>query len=487
MKLKRLFSLSSATLLVATTFGFVTSLPSQAASSPALGASSNFAVLSSGGLVNSGVSTIQGEIGMSPTISYSDTGSIASTSGIHFNDAGAIAAIAAANSAYAALVSSAPATPITTDLSSQTLVPGTYSATAGLNLNGTVTLDGQNNPGSVFIFQTPAALATGASSHVTLINGAQACNVFWQVGSNATLGATSDFKGSIFGNTNVTVGSATTVAGRLFALHGTVTLNGNSVAKPNCVTPGATVIKPVSPLSGTYLPGATFTLSSQVLPKSGTAVCSGQTTYALDKNPLTGASVAFPLTSPVTTTNWQLGTYHLVISYAGDLNCAPASNNSVELKFGASISSSVSGGGTYLSPLGRANFSLSIKNTTQAGTNTPVINGKINWQLKKAWKFQGTLTTLATANGVNTSTGSGSLWFWSSSNKGHESHDGRWVLATTGNASTTVQFTTPTGLTNGRSRPINTFAIGFSGVVAAGAPSLPAIGNLLPVSGGNDD
>ena len=484
MKLKRSLTIITATFLSASTIGLVTSLPSQAATSPALGASSNFAVLSSGGLANTGASSIQGDIGMSPTISYTDSGSIATSSGIHFNDVSSVAAIASANAAYSAVAASTPATPITTDLGTQTLAPGTYAAVAGLNINGTLTLDGQNNPTAVFIFQTPAALAAGASSHVTLINGAQACNVFWQVGSNATLGASSDFKGTLLGNANIAVGSATTVAGRLFALHGTVSLNTNSIVKPNCVTPGASVIKPLSPLTGTYLPGVTLTLASQVLPKSGSAVCTGAVTYSLDKNPLTGASGNYPLTSPVVTTNWLLGSYHLVITYPGSLTCAPSSNNSVELKFGATVQSSISGGGSYNLPAGRASFSLSIKSSTQTGVSTPAVAGKVTWQLKRAWKFQGTLNTLTTTNGVNASTGSGSLWYWSTTNKGH---DGKWVLATTGNALTTVQFTTPAASIKGHSRPISSFAIGFSGAAVTGTPSLPVIGSLIPVSGGNDD
>ncbi|MEI8067229.1 MAG: ice-binding family protein [Actinomycetes bacterium] len=484
MKLKRSLTIFATTFLTASTIGLVTSLPSQAATSPALGASSNFAVLSSAGLVNAGASSIQGDIGMSPTISYTDSGSIATSSGIHFNDASAASAIASANAAYSAAAASTPATPITTDLGTQTLVPGTYAAAAGLNINGTLTLDGQNNPSAVFIFQTPATLATGAASHVTLINGAQACNVFWQVGAIATLGANSDFKGTLLGNAGIGVGSTSSIAGRLFALHGTISLNANSIVKPNCVTPGASVIKPLSPLTGIYLPGVSLTLSSQVLPKSGNAVCAGAVTYSLDKNPLTGASGNYPLASPVVTTNWLLGSYHLIITYPGSLTCAPSTNNSVELKFGATVQSAISGGGSYNLPAGRANFSLSIKSATQAGVSTPAITGKVIWQVKKAWKFQGTLNTLTATNGVNASTGSGSLWYWSSINKGH---DGKWVLATTGNALTTVQFTTPAASTKGRSRPISSFAIGFSGAATTGTPSLPVLGSLIPVSGGSDD
>ena len=89
------------------------------------------------------------------------------------------------------------------DLVGQTLIPGVYAATAKapLSLSGQLVLDGQNNPNAVFIFQTDSTLITGTGSTITLINGASECNIFWQVGSSATLGSGSVFIGNNVGST----------------------------------------------------------------------------------------------------------------------------------------------------------------------------------------------------------------------------------------------------------------------------------------------
>ena len=97
-------------------------------------------------------------------------------------------------------------------------------------------LDGAGDPSSVFIFQTDSTLITGSSSTVTLINGAQACNVFWQVGSSATLGTGSVFVGNILALTSITVTTGVTVHGRALARNGAVTLDNDTFTTPSCAT-----------------------------------------------------------------------------------------------------------------------------------------------------------------------------------------------------------------------------------------------------------
>ena len=121
------------------------------------------------------------------------------------------------------------------DLVGLTLIPGVYKSTSSLGLNGTVTLNAQGNPNAVFIFQIGSTLTTGSGSNVNLINGAQACNVFWQVGSSATLGMNSTFKGNILALTSITVTTNATVDGRLLASNGAVTLDSNTITKATCV------------------------------------------------------------------------------------------------------------------------------------------------------------------------------------------------------------------------------------------------------------
>ena len=124
----------------------------------------------------------------------------------------------------------------TTQLGGLVLIGGVYAAPgkAALGLTGTLTLDAGGNPSSVFIFQTDAALNTAASSNILLVNGALECNVFWQVGSAATLGASSTFVGSILAQTAITVGAGVEFHGRALARDAAVTLDTDIFLEPAC-------------------------------------------------------------------------------------------------------------------------------------------------------------------------------------------------------------------------------------------------------------
>jgi Ice-binding-like len=134
-----------------------------------------------------------------------------------------------------------------------------YTASSALGLTGTLTLDAQNNPDAVFIFQSGSTLITASNSTVNLINGADPCHVFWQVGSSATLGTNTTFVGSILALTSATVQTATTVAGRVLARNGQVSLNSNTITSPNCDTPTTTTplttsMEPTTPTTTTTPP-----------------------------------------------------------------------------------------------------------------------------------------------------------------------------------------------------------------------------------------
>ncbi|HEY4608903.1 MAG TPA: ice-binding family protein [Ilumatobacteraceae bacterium] len=171
------------------------------------------------------------------------------------------------------------------DLVGQTLIPGVYAATAKapLGLSGQLVLDGQNNPNAVFIFQTDSTLITGTGSTIALINGASECNVFWQVGSSATLGSGSVFVGNILALTSITVESGVTVHGRALAQTGAVTLDNDVFTQPSCTpttetTPPTTTAAPAAPTTTAVAPTtiATATTTSPVsgrsLPRTGTAI-----------------------------------------------------------------------------------------------------------------------------------------------------------------------------------------------------------------------
>ena len=121
---------------------------------------------------------------------------------------------------------------VTSDLSgqdlSQTLTPGVYNFSSEAGLLGMLTLDG---PGE-YVFLIGSTLTTASGSTVSLINGADTDNVFFRVGSSATLGTSSQFAGTIIANTSITATTGANIEGRLFALNGAVTLDNNRISVP---------------------------------------------------------------------------------------------------------------------------------------------------------------------------------------------------------------------------------------------------------------
>jgi hypothetical protein len=186
--------------------------------------------------------------------------------------------------------------PVTTyppihDLGGETLAPGIYKDTSSFGITGTLTLDAGGDPSAVFIFQAGSTLITESGSEVKLTNGAQACNVFWQVGSSATLKTNSIFNGNILALTSITLNTGASVVGRVLAQNGAVTLDTNTITKATCAPVPATlhVIKAIvntgggtavpndfmvyvkngsganvsgSPANGTSTPGASYSLAA---------------------------------------------------------------------------------------------------------------------------------------------------------------------------------------------------------------------------------
>jgi hypothetical protein len=120
------------------------------------------------------------------------------------------------------------AAPLPADISGYILPPGLYSTTATLAFNNNITLDAQGDPNAQFIFQVASGLNTGLDTQIILINGAQAKNVFWQIGSSAVLGHDSIFQGSIFAYASITLNIDVVVHGRALASNGAVTMSGNN-------------------------------------------------------------------------------------------------------------------------------------------------------------------------------------------------------------------------------------------------------------------
>lgn len=215
-----------------------------------LGSADNFAVLAGTAITNVPTSAITGDVGLSPAGGSSYTGLTAAqvTGTIYAVDgagpAGSVnnpalltTAKADLTAAYLDAAGQTTTGVISADLGGQTLTPGVYEdndAPDSLSLTGTLTLDAQGDPNAVFIFKSGSTLTTAASSNIVLANGAQACNVFWQVTSSATLGANSTFRGNILALTSITLTTGATVDGRILARNGAVTLDSNTVSRAAC-------------------------------------------------------------------------------------------------------------------------------------------------------------------------------------------------------------------------------------------------------------
>jgi hypothetical protein len=174
---------------------------------------------------------------------------------IHAADAAAAQAQADVTTAYNDAAGRSTTATVTADLGGQTLVSGVYTG-ATLGLTGTVTLDAQGDPNAVFIFQAASTLITASSSVVALTNGADACNVYWQVGSSATLGTNSAFVGTVLALTSVAATTSATVNGRLLARNGAVTLDSNIITNSTCATlaPTTTTTQAPTPTTAAAVP-----------------------------------------------------------------------------------------------------------------------------------------------------------------------------------------------------------------------------------------
>ena len=226
------FAISTSTVLA---ISVISSVGANAAITPiTLGKASDFSLVVGGGLVNSGQSNISGDLALTPVISYVDTGLLTVKGEYHFGDSDALAAQAAATSAYNSATVETPSVIVATELAGQTLTSGIYTNAAGFSINGALNLDAQNNPNALFIIQTPLALTTGAASKVNLLNGARACNIFWQVGATSTLGAATDFKGNLLSKGAFSAAAGTVVTGRVLVAQGSATLNTAQILKPDC-------------------------------------------------------------------------------------------------------------------------------------------------------------------------------------------------------------------------------------------------------------
>jgi LPXTG-motif cell wall-anchored protein len=204
-----------------------------------LGTADDFAVLAGETITNTGPTTITGDVGLDPGTATPGFGSVTLNGDLHVDDVVAEQAKADLVTAYNDAFGRGPATTIATELGGQILIGGVYdSESTTFGITGTLTLDAQDDPDTVFIFQMAETLIAESASSVSLINGAQACNVFWQVGSSATLRTSSSFRGTILALTSITLETGATVEGRTLARNGSVTMDTNTITRAACIPEG---------------------------------------------------------------------------------------------------------------------------------------------------------------------------------------------------------------------------------------------------------
>jgi len=208
----------------------------RAVAAPSLGLASSFAVLGASTVTCTNLSTVTGDVGVSPGTAITGFNPGCTASGVlHAADVVVAQAQADATTAYGVLASAPCDHNLTgADLGNQTLAPGVYCFDSSAGLTGQLTLDAAGDANAVWIFQVASTLITATDASVLLIGGAEPCNVFWQVGSSATLGTRTALQGNVLALTSVSLVSGASLSGRAIALTAAVTLDDNRVSVGGC-------------------------------------------------------------------------------------------------------------------------------------------------------------------------------------------------------------------------------------------------------------
>jgi hypothetical protein len=201
-----------------------------------LGSAVTFGVLAGTTVTTIPTTTINGDLGVFTGNSVSGAPIVNGT--LHLADPTAAQAQSDLTIAYNDAASrTLDAITVAGNLGGLTLAPGLYTCATSLEISsGDLTLDALGNANAVWIFQAGSTLVTTSGRQVILSGGAQAANVFWQVGSSATIGTTSVFKGTIMADQSITMDTGATLDGRALARIGAVALAANIITLPNTVT-----------------------------------------------------------------------------------------------------------------------------------------------------------------------------------------------------------------------------------------------------------
>ncbi|MEU8381264.1 DUF4082 domain-containing protein [Streptosporangium sp. NPDC048865] len=312
--------LLKAAVAAALAMGAVSGTPAGAsAADPVdLGAAAPFAVLAAA-VTNANFTTITGDLGVSPgtTVSGFPPGTVSGTQ--HIGNATAAQARADAVGAYDDAAGRTPDATLPAQLGGTTRGPGVYnSVTGSFSINGTLTLDAQGDPDAVFIFQATALNAANVSN-ISLLRGAQADNLFWQIDGSATLGTYCTFRGNLLAQDLVTVSSGAYVNGRVFAFDDAVAIQGTGslpytrVTVPNDPPTTTTLTSSADPAWR----GDPVTLTATVQQVSGTVVPAGEVVFKEGSTVLGSAFQTDGVPARITVSDLSGGEHEIVAVYLG--------------------------------------------------------------------------------------------------------------------------------------------------------------------------
>ena len=343
-----------------------------------LGTAGNFALLANTTITCTG-GTINGDVGVYPGTAFTQ-GSATVNGTIHLGDPVAAQAQADLLVAYTD-AAGRPAATVGTELGGTTLPSGVYKSDSGtFGITGTLTLDGQNDPNAVFIFQTATTLTTAGSSKVVLINGAKASQIYWKVGSSATLGTYSIFEGTILAYTAITATTVAVVNGGLLAMGAAVTTDGNTATSPSFgSTYGVSVLPATGATSARAGTAVTYNLTvtnTGGIPDVFNATVTGNTwptPVPARVGPLVaGASSVVPVTTtiPAGTPDGATDTANVTFTSVGDPTKSAASTLTTtvgDVVHGVSVAPATRA--KFGKPGTTVTYSLTVTNTG-SGTDT---------------------------------------------------------------------------------------------------------------------
>jgi hypothetical protein len=282
---------------------------SAATTAPGLATAGSFAVLAGSAISNTGPTTITGDVGSFPTNTLTGFNDVT----LHGARPGADVVNQAKTdlgNAFVQARESGPPAQVGTELASLVpVLPGVYHSNH-FGITGTMTLNTLGNPNAVFIFQSDFELTTATDSRVEVLNGSVACNVFWEIGSSATLGVRSHMVGTVMAGASITATTSATIEGRLLAGTGAVTLDTNTITRPDCDAGGTTTTTPTPTTSPTTTPTPTSvvttappTSNSQVGPTAVAPTTAVNTRTpggaASPQLPRTGSNPLLPITGAI--------------------------------------------------------------------------------------------------------------------------------------------------------------------------------------------